>query len=218
MPDLLLSPRLFDVRRSVFDAEGGFRGANVREVTDRFAGDCRAVRSSAGYRMVRVFRESIMGRIAALLILSCVPVLAQSTSNRATIQQSLGFEDQTGPSLTGWFTNPPDTVAVDDTVAHSGRWSVRLDRDAKSTGTFSVIRRILPVDFQGQRIEVRGYLKLKDVSGFAGLWLREDSDGAMLAIENMQSQQVKGTRDWAEYRIQLPLQTAAQEIYFGVLV
>jgi len=159
-----------------------------------------------------------MGRLAALLILSCVPVLAQSTSNRATIQQSLGFEDQTGPSLTGWFTNPPDTVAVDDTVAHSGRWSVRLDRDAKSTGTFSVIRRILPVDFQGQRIEVRGYLKLKDVSGFAGLWLREDSDGAMLAIENMQSQQVKGTRDWAEYRIQLPLQTAAQEIYFGVLV
>lgn len=42
-----------------------------------------------------------MGRLAALLILSCVPVLAQSTSNRATIQQSLGFEDQTGPSLMG---------------------------------------------------------------------------------------------------------------------
>ena len=157
------------------------------------------------------------GRLAALLILACVPVLAQSTPNRATIQQSLGFEDQSGPSLTGWHSGPPDTVFADDKVVHSGHWSLRLERDAKSKESFSVITRMLPVDFKGQRIELRGYLKLQDVTDFAGLWLREDADDQMLSLENMHSQQVKGTRDWAEYHIALPIDPTAQKIYFGVL-
>src|SRR6185437_10148318 len=158
-----------------------------------------------------------IGRLATLLILSCVPGLAQSSSNRATIQQSLGFEDQSGPSLAGWYSSQPDTVFADDKAVHSGHWSVRLQRDAKSKGSVSAIRRTLPVDFKGQRIELRGYLKLENVSDSAGLWLRENADGQMLSLENMQSQQVKGTRDWAEYRIALPIDAAAQEIYFGVL-
>ena len=158
-----------------------------------------------------------MARLTALLILFCAPMLSQSTSTRATIQQSLGFEDQSGPSLTGWHSNPPDSVFADDKVVHSGHWSVRLQRDAKSQGAFSVITGTLPVDFKGQRIELRGYLKLQDVSDFAGLWIREDADGQPLSLENMQSQQVKGTRDWTEYRIELPIDPAAQKIYFGVL-
>jgi hypothetical protein len=158
-----------------------------------------------------------MSRLTALLILCCLPVMAQSTSSRSTVQQSLGFEDQSGPSLTGWHSGPPDSVFADDKVVHSGHWSVRLQRDEKSQESFSVIRRTLPVHFQGKRIELRGYLKLQDVTDFAGLWLREDADGHPLSLENMQSQQVKGTRDWAEYRIELPIDPNAQEIYFGVL-
>jgi C-terminal processing protease CtpA/Prc len=158
-----------------------------------------------------------LGRLSALLILSCVPMLAQSTSTRATIQQSLGFEDQSGPSLRGWHSGQPDTVFADDKVVHSGHWSVRLQRDARSKGSVSAITRTLPVDFKGQRVELRGYLKLEHVTDFAGLWLREDADDQMLSLENMQSQQVKGTRDWAEYRIALPIDPRAQKIYFGVL-
>jgi Peptidase family S41 len=95
---------------------------------------------------------------------------------------------------------------------------VRLQRDAQSAGTFSVITRSLPVDFQGGAVELRGYLRLQDVSGNAGLWLRQDADGQMLALENMQSQQVKGTHDWAQYRITLPINPQAQQLFFGVLV
>jgi C-terminal processing protease CtpA/Prc len=153
----------------------------------------------------------------ALVVLSCLPAPAQSSSPRSNIQQSLGFEDQSGPGLSGWYSNPPGSVFADDKVVHTGRWSVRLERDANSEGTFSALTRALAADFKGHSIELRGYLKLDNVTDFAGLWLREDADGQVLSLENMQRQQVKGTRDWAEYSIALPVDPAAQKIYFGVL-
>jgi hypothetical protein len=95
---------------------------------------------------------------------------------------------------------------------------VRLQRDAQSVGTFSVITRSLPVDFKGGTVELRGYLRLQDVSGDAGLWLRQDADGQVVALKNMQAQQVKGTHDWAQFNITLPINPQAQQLYFGVLI
>lgn len=109
-------------------------------------------------------------------------------------------------------------MTADNIVAHNGRWSVRLQRDAQSAQTFSVITRTLPVDFQGHTVELLGYLKLKDVSGNAGLWIRQDDDDGLISLENMQSQQVAGTRDWAQYRVTVPLQPQARKVFFGVLV
>jgi beta-lactamase regulating signal transducer with metallopeptidase domain len=136
--------------------------------------------------------------------------------SRATVQQSLGFEDQSSTALTGWFTNPAATVSADDRIVHAGHWSVRLQPDAESRA--SVITRSTPVDFQGHVIELRGYLRLQDVSEFAGLWLRQDNGDQTVELENMSSQQVKGTRDWAQYRITLPINPRAQSLHFGVLV
>jgi hypothetical protein len=148
----------------------------------------------------------------------CVPVLSQTSSPRATLQQSLGFEDQTGTALPGWFANPPGTVSTEDSVFHTGRPSVRLRRDAQSPSNFSVITRKLPVDFSGGAVELRGYLRLKDVSGSAGLWLRQDGHGQMLSLENMQSRQLKDTHDWAQYSITLPIDPRAEQLLFGVLM
>jgi hypothetical protein len=156
--------------------------------------------------------------LAALFLAAGAPVLAQTSVSRATVQQSLGFEDQTSAALTGWYANPPGTVTADDSIVHTGKWSVRLQRDAQSAGTFSVITRKLPVDFQGGTVELRGDLRLKDVSGNAALWLRQDGDCQILSLENMDSQRVKGTRDWGQYRITLPINPDAEQLYFGVIV
>jgi C-terminal processing protease CtpA/Prc len=159
-----------------------------------------------------------IGILTAFFLVAFISVLAQTTGSRADLQQSLGFEDQTGPALTGWHAYPPGTVSADNSVSHTGRWSVRLQRDARSAGTFSVITRSLSVDFQGSTVELRGHLRLQDVSGDAGLWLRQDVDGQVVAFKNMQAQQVNGTRDWAQYSIALPINPQAQQLYFGVLV
>jgi len=143
----------------------------------------------------------------------------EAFSDRQTVQKILGFEEEDEGSMpTGWSGGPAGTIFTDNKVVHSGQWSVRLERRADSQSSFSVLTKSLPMDFLGSQIKLRGFLRLKDVSGFAGLWMREDGEGQTLAFTNMQNQQVEGTRDWAEYTITLPLHADATKLYFGVLL
>jgi hypothetical protein len=79
------------------------------------------------------------GILTAFFLAASVPVLAQTAASQANLQQALGFENQTSTSLTGWYANPAGTVSADNSVAHTGHWSVRLQRDAQSVEALSVI-------------------------------------------------------------------------------
>ena len=161
-----------------------------------------------------------LGIIVAVVL--CLPAVAQSNSVKYTsenIASSLGFEGPAPDGLpTGWFGNPTGTVAAESTVVHSGRWAVCLDRTHNPSGTFSVLGTSIPVSFSGTRVELRGFLRTENVSDFAGLWLREDSDSGTLALDNMQSQHLAGTHDWQEYSVTLSLNPDARRLYFGALV
>jgi C-terminal processing protease CtpA/Prc len=75
------------------------------------------------------------------------------------------------------------------------------------------------MDFTGSRIELRGFLRTEDVSSHVGLWMRQDGEArGSLAFDNMSSQRVAGTRDWAEYSISLPVRADANVLFFGVLL
>jgi C-terminal processing protease CtpA/Prc len=74
------------------------------------------------------------------------------------------------------------------------------------------------MDFAGKTIELRGFLRLDGVQGFAGLWMREDSESDSVAFDNMERAQLKGTSDWAEYSITLPVQASGRQLFFGVLL
>jgi len=74
------------------------------------------------------------------------------------------------------------------------------------------------MDFAGTTIEWRGFLRSEGVSDYLGLWMREDGDTPGLAFDNMQQRQVKGTNDWMEYSITLPVHRDAKQLYFGVLI
>ena len=165
-------------------------------------------------------RLPIIPLCICLSAIAAVGQANQHTSLRSTIQESLGFEQQkAGSAPTGWHVWPAGSVLADGETVHTGHWSARLERTSGTSGTFSVITKSLPIDFRGGKVELRGFLRTKDVSDFAGLWLREDGDASeMLRIENMQRQQVNGTRDWAEYSIELPVDSRASQLSFGVLV
>jgi hypothetical protein len=77
---------------------------------------------------------------------------------------------------------------------------------------------VIPIDFAGKTLELRGYLKTDAVSSFAGLWPREDGAEPALAFDNMQARRLQGTTDWKEYSIVLPLVPDATRLVFGVLV
>lgn len=131
----------------------------------------------------------------------------------------LSFEDEHTRSMpNGWFGGPPATITADDKIVHGGKWSVRLERDSESAQGFSTISKSIPLDFTGSQIELRGYLRTEHVSGLAGLWLREDGETPGIAFDNMERQGLKGTTEWTEYSIVLPLRAEADRLFFGVLV
>jgi hypothetical protein len=111
----------------------------------------------------------------------------------------------------GWTGGPLGTIGVDDKIVHNGRWSGRVDRTA-ATSQFSTITRVLPIDFGGKTVELRGFIRTEDVSDFAGLWMREDGDTPALQFDNMQRAQLKGTTDWKEYSV---VRTCNCSVKFG---
>jgi C-terminal processing protease CtpA/Prc len=165
-------------------------------------------------------RSVIVLLCLAMLLALASACFAQTTpTDQTSLTKILGFENEhSGDKPGGWFANPSGTVFIDDKIIHSGKWSVRIERDAQSTGGFSVIGRSIPWEFEGKTIEMRGYLRTENVTGYAGLWMRQDNGPEMLSLENMQSQQLNGTHDWAEYKITLPVHAEARSVVFGFLM
>jgi C-terminal processing protease CtpA/Prc len=157
--------------------------------------------------------------VFAFASLCCAQTTSTTPIEQASLTKILGFENEhSGDKPGGWFANPPGTVFTDDKIVHSGKWSVRIERDAQSGGEFSVIGRSIAWEFSGKRIEIRGFLRTENVTGYAGLWMRQDNGADMLSLENMQRQQLNGTHDWAEYKIALPIHAEARSLVFGFLM
>src|SRR6266498_801891 len=113
---------------------------------------------------------------------------------------------------------PDGTLFRDSVVVHSGRMSCRLERDARSPSTFSMVRFDQVADFTGKVIELRGWLRRESVQGATGLWLREDGPSGMLQFDNMHSRGISGTADWAGFRVTLPLDARTNWLAFGALL
>jgi C-terminal processing protease CtpA/Prc len=142
----------------------------------------------------------------------------QEAVRRPELTGLLDFEaEHVGGVPKGWSGGPAGTFAVDGEVVHGGRWALRIERKDPSPDAFTAVSKTIPIDFTGAQLELRGFLRTADISNFAGFWMREDDDGGAVAFDNMQSRQLKGTADWTEYAIVLPLNRAAKRLVFGVL-
>jgi len=161
--------------------------------------------------------------IALSIVPSCLVVIALGlgTLQTGAIRPELSgldFEaEHAGGVPKGWNGGPAGTFAVDGQTVHGGKWALRIERNDKSEGAFTAINRMVPIDFAGESLELRGFLRTEDVSQFAGLWMREDGDSGSVAFDNMQQRQLKGTTEWTEYSIKLPIEKSAKRLFFGVL-
>src|SRR5215469_3369843 len=163
--------------------------------------------------------------LAALFAFVSLTCQAQDVSNakltdRAALADKLNFEGQqpSDVSPSNWDGGPSATLFADDKIVHGGHWSARIERRADSPGGFSSLHKAIPIDFAGATIELRGFLRTEDVTGLAGLWLREDGEARALAFDNMQQRELKGTTEWTEYSIKLPLSHEARQLFFGALL
>src|SRR5262245_6201026 len=140
--------------------------------------------------------------------------------------------------FTGFDMQTPDTAAaiarralakVDaEAVDSLDRCLTRLQatRLASQTGRgsgadrFATATAMLPAgEFAGHRVRYSGWIRTQEVDGFAGLWMRADGAAMKtLAFDNMQGQQVNGTRDWQRYSIELEIPKSTEGVYFGMLM
>ncbi|HEV7643592.1 MAG TPA: S41 family peptidase [Pyrinomonadaceae bacterium] len=110
------------------------------------------------------------------------------------------------------------SLKTDSTEKKAGNVSLSLEPLDK-TASFGAAAYQIPALYEGKEIELRGFLKLKDVSdGFAGLFLRVDGENGVMEFDNMQSRDIKGSADWTQYSITLPLPADATTIYVGALL
>ncbi len=153
-----------------------------------------------------------------LLIVSQTVVFSQRAVNESFEQPdhtkgwSLGFSRG---GAVGYL------VQLDSSTASDGRFSLSIEPDpAGTTRRFGACFSAIPTDFSGSEITLKAFLKTENISedGMAGLWMRIDGEGEMLAFDNMQDRPVKGTTDWKEYTVTLSLSDEAKTVNIGGLM
>jgi len=157
--------------------------------------------------------------VRARLLLALVSALLLAPPGESdSLETILTFEASEEGALKEWEGGPAATLSPDSQIVHGGKWSARIERDAASEREFSAINKWIPMDFAGAHIELRGFLRTQDVTGWAGLWMREDGEAGPVAFDNMQDRAVRGSTEWTEYSIKLPLSSDARKVYFGALL
>lgn len=128
---------------------------------------------------------------------------------------NLGFEKQPNANALseGWIKWGTYLLSI-DSLGYSGQLSGKIT--STPDGQFGSIAYRIPANYTGNSITLEGYMKIKNVeNGFAGLLLRVDGEGNVLAFSNMQDQNISGTNDWHKYSITLPYSEQARNIFVG---
>lgn len=152
---------------------------------------------------------------------ACCGLLLLALAPNARAQQflNLDFERATAGAARGWYQGGVGyEVVVDTVVAYSGEKSLRIR--SVGEGEFGVATSSFPIEHAaGKHVRYTGYIKTEDVdSGFAGLWWRVDGVSGVRAFDNMRDRGPTGTTPWTQYAIELDVDTAVQNINFGVLM
>ena len=162
-----------------------------------------------------------------LLVLYSFKVQAQPTPVKLIGNYNLGFENVSDEKAVfpgvwrrfNWFTNY--TVMLDSVEKHSGKNALYLGTDSTTTGTssFAAMSYTLPAKYQGKEVELKAYLKLKDVSEYISLFIRvNNASKESIAFATLQNKQIHGTLDWQQYSIKLRIPEFADSIFLGPLL
>ena len=151
-----------------------------------------------------------------VLLVTIISIVCQAQKSE---KYNLGFENQSYEKFLsdGWLKWGSYELKI-DSIAHSGEKSGKIT-SPELGGSFGSIAYKIPAYYSGEKIQLEGYMKIKNVeNGFAGLLLRIDGNGSSLAFDNMQDQNINGTKDWQKYTITLDFPEGAENIFIaGIL-
>jgi hypothetical protein len=129
----------------------------------------------------------------------------------------------------GWFMegSKPKSydMGIDKGAGKDGKNAATIKSiDSSIDGFGTLMQDCLPGKYRGKRIQMTGWLKSKDVSEWAGLWLRIDTKISVKAAtfdnthDGKNDRSLKGTTDWKKYVIVLDVPDSASNIAYGFLL
>lgn len=129
----------------------------------------------------------------------------------------------------GWFiagSNPKSyEMGIDMGAGQDGKNAATIKSIDETISGFGTLMQICLADhYLGKRVRMSGLLKSKDVSDWAGFWLRIDQKGGQqsLDFDNMhdgkEDKSLKGTNDWTKCEIVLDVPLHASSFAYGALL
>lgn len=87
-------------------------------------------------------------------------------------------------------------------------------------GFGTIMQSFIPKTYLGKKVKLTAYIKSKDVTRWAGMWMRVDGEEnkGSLAFDNMNDRPIEGTTAWKKYEIVLSVPKESTNISYGVLV
>ena len=123
----------------------------------------------------------------------------------------------------GWFGGSANAGAfesgIDGAVVHGGKAAAFVRMNGDGPGEFgTLMQSIAAAPYVGKRVRLSAFIKTRDATNGAALWMRIDGNGAMLAFDNMDARRIKGTTDWTRAEIVLDVAHKSRAIAFGIIL
>ncbi|MBN9285518.1 MULTISPECIES: S41 family peptidase [unclassified Flavobacterium] len=153
--------------------------------------------------------------VAMLLLFFLNTINAQSVKPKFNFDFEQYEKNEQLPA--GWNVWENYKIGKDTVVVYSGKHAVKIQA-TEGGNPYGVLVTTLPDSYEGKEIRLEGYMKTDNVEGFAGLFIRLDKNGSIVAFENMEKEGIAGTNDWKKYSIAVPNHPDASTIYVGALL
>jgi hypothetical protein len=126
------------------------------------------------------------------------------------------------PLPEGWFIagqSPEQYKAgIDHTQTSSGKGAKYIRSKPEAGGSWGSLMQMFSAEkYRGKRVRLQARVKTKEVSGWAGLWMRVDTEGGPRSFYNSQDKPIKGSTEWTVRSVVLDVPAGAGAIAFGVI-
>jgi hypothetical protein len=120
----------------------------------------------------------------------------------------------------GWWSAPSDEYQIGVDASDSEKPAAYIESVVPAPKQFIALNQTFSAnDYRGKRVRLKGMIKTKEVSKWAGFWLRADNEkNKIVAFDNMQQRGISGTTDWTAAEIVLEVPSDAERMFLGLIL
>jgi hypothetical protein len=109
-------------------------------------------------------------------------------------------------------------AGIDHNQTMTGKGSKYIHSIVKENKSWGTLMQMFSAEkYRGQRVRLQARVKTRNVSGWAGLWMRVDGPNGASAFYNSQDKPIKGSADWQLRTVVLEVAPDASAIAFGMI-